>query len=159
MKKVEYGFSNSNDPIGSWEGMGIKNKPEGPVDGEFLGIIRLADEDYLIGRTTMAFGNDPKYIGKITARRATARKYKDGSGIIFLDMDESDRTKAIEEVLEEKNATEEKIKSLVNRDYDSLISNSDEIITTSIKHEVFERIKMLEEVKSKEEALKTDKTY
>ena len=158
MKKVEYGFSNSSDPIGSWEGIGIKNKPEGAVSGEFLGIIKLSGEDYLIGRTTLAFGNNPEYIGKITARRAAARKYKDGSGIIFLDMDESDKTKAIEEVLEEKHATEGSLKSLANNEFDSLVGG-EEVIATSVPHDVFERIKMVEAVNSKEEEIKENKTY
>jgi len=157
MKKVDYGFDMADEPIGMFEGIGISSEPVGAIAGEFLGVVSLKGEDYLIGRTTIAFKDDPEYLGKITARRATAKKYEDGSGIIFLDMEESKETKAIEEIFSARNVTEESLRSLANPEYDSLIDR-DEIMATAIRHDVFEKKKMTSELDKKISEI-VNKTY
>ncbi len=142
MKKVNYGFDISDNPVGAFEGIGIQSKPEGPVEADFLGIINYEGEDYLIGRTTLAFKDDPNYLGKITARRATASIYPDGTGTIFLDMNENNKTRKIEEVLESRNIQEGTLAKKVNHRYDSVISGN-EIYATSIKTEIFDKKKMI----------------
>lgn len=159
MKKVEFGFSTSENPTGSWEGIGINSMPEGAVSGDFLGIVDINGEDYLVSRTTLAFGNDPKYMGKLTVRRVTKEKYFDASGVLFLDMEENETTRATAEVLEEEKITEESIKPLINKEYDSLINRSDEIIATSINHEAFERKRMFNEEDKKEIITKNETVY
>ena len=140
MKKVNYGFDISDNPVGAFEGIGINNISKGPVEAEFLGIIRHEDEDYLIGRTTLAFKNDPNYLGKITARRATVAIYPDGAGQIFLDINEDDNTRHIEKVLNQFGVKD--IENKINHRYDSVIDEP-EIYATAIKTEVFEKKKMV----------------
>lgn len=154
MQTVDYGFNLSEKkkdqngkiiqegPIGAFEGIGINDKTEGPVTAEFLGIIRYEGEDYLIGRTTMAFKNDPNYIGKITARRATADIYPNGSGTIFLDINENDTTRKLEKDFNSKNTTTESLSSMINHRYDSVVQG-EEIYATSIKTTEFETKKMV----------------
>ena len=143
MKTVDYGFNLSEKPVGSFEGIGINEKTEGPVTAEFLGIIRHNDgEDYLIGRTIMAFKDDPNYIGKITARRATAEIYPDGTGTIFLDINENDTTRKLEKEYNSKNTTSESLSSVINHRYDS-VTAGEEIYATSIRTEEFEKKKMV----------------
>ena len=140
MTKVNYGFDISNNPVGAFQGIGINSIPEGPVEADFIGIIRHEGEDYLIGRTTLAFKDDPNYLGKITARRATANIYPDGTGQIFLDIEENDKTKNIEEILQQHgiNGLDNKI----NHRYDSVVSG-EEIYATAIKTEIFDKKKMI----------------
>ena len=142
MKKIDYGYNLSNNPVGSFEGIGINPLSEGPITAEFLGIIDYDGEDYLIGRTTLAFKDDPNYLGKITARRATAEIYPDGTGTVFIDMDENDKTRKIEEVLNEKDIKEGTLNKIVNHRYDSVIDGN-EITATAIKTEVFDKKKMV----------------
>ena len=142
MTKVDYGFNLSEEPVGAFEGLGINEKTEGPVTADFLGIIKYSGEDYLIGRTTMAFKDDPRYLGKITARRATAEIYPDGTGTIFLDINENDTTRKLEEEFNSKNTTTESLSSMINHRYDS-VTMGDEITATSIRTVVFEKKKMV----------------
>ena len=144
MKKIEFGFDISDNPIGSFQGIGINNIPEGPITAELLGIITIKGEDYLIGRTTDAFKNDPKYINKIIARKVLAEKFPDGSGILYLNKEEDASTKTIEEVLQTKNIKEDSLRKIVNKDYDSVIAGKD-IAATAIRSDVFNRKKMLQE--------------
>lgn len=148
MKKINYGYDISDNPTGAFQGIGIKDKPEGAVTGEFIGIVSVNDDDYLIGRTTEAFGRNPEYIDKIAVRRVMSQNFDDGSGILFIDMEESQITKAIEKVMEEKKVTEESLRNVTNKKYDSLIQE-DEITATSIRPDVFDRKKMMEEMKIK----------
>ena len=150
MKLIDYGHDTSNNPVGSFDGIGINEIPEGAITGEFLGIVRLNDKDFLIGRTTMAFKEDPKYIGKITARQAIVEKYPDGSGTIFIDIEENSETRAMEEVLSDKEKregfilTEEKLRPIANKKYDSVVSGN-ELTATAIRHDIFQKKLMLEE--------------
>ena len=148
MKKINYGYDISDNPIGSFQGIGIKDKPEGAVSAEFIGIISVSDDDYLVGRTTEAFGRNSEDIGKIVARRVMSQRFDDGSGILFIDMEESQITKAIEKVMEEKKVTEESLRNVTNKKYDNLIQG-EEITATSIRPDVFDRKKMMEEMKIK----------
>lgn len=158
MKKVDYGYNMSDEPLAMFEGIGISNVPEGAVEGEYLGVIEREGEDYLISRTTMAFKDDPNYIGKITARRALAEVHSDGSGVIFIDVDENEKTRDIEMALNSRDVQKGDFERIVSRGFDSLIAN-DEIYAIAIKHEVFERKKMLTESSKSDFVDEMGKTY
>ena len=140
MTKVNYGFDISNNPVGSFQGIGINSIPEGPVEAELIGIIRHEGEDYLIGRTTLAFKDDPNYLGKITVRRATVSIYPDGAGQIFLDIAESDKTRFMEETIQQQGIAG--IENKINHRYDSVVEG-EEIYAKSINTEIFEKKKMV----------------
>lgn len=145
MKTVNY-----FNEVGSSQVMGINETPVGPVTGEFLGLIRDNGQDYLIARTTLAFKEDPNYTGKIIVRHATVEKYPDGSGNIYLDVEEDEKTRNLEnglaqqEKTDNKKITAESLDSKRDKRFDSVISG-EEIVAVSISHELFEKKEMVVE--------------
>ena len=126
MKKVNY-----FNEIGNSEAMGMDPLSIGPIEGEFLGVIKEDNKDYLITRTTLAFNNDPEYIGKITARHVIAEYVPDHMSFIYIDMEEDENSRNIETILnkeENKHITEEelaiKFKNVITRKYNEVINES-----------------------------------
>lgn len=154
MKKVNY-----YNRIGLKEVMGMNPLAIGPTEGEFIGIIKEDNEDYLIARTIKAFNEDPEYIGKITARHVIAEYVPDDTmSNIYIDMEEDNKTRTIEEALnmkdKERKITEKVLENVINRKYNDVIksasmsiprrdeNNSEviydqEIYVVSIDHELF----------------------
>ena len=103
MKKVSFGFSNSMNPTGSFEGIGFGmvegSKAIGPTQGELIDVINIGDENYLVTKVTMAFGNDPRFLDKVVARRALADVYADGSAILYVDQTPNNQSVMIEQIL------------------------------------------------------------
>lgn len=151
MKKVNY-----FNEVGNSEAMGMDPLSLGPIEGEFLGIIKEDGEDYLITRTTLAFNDDPEYLGKITARHVIAEYAPGHMAKIYIDMDTDNKTMAIEEALNKSEAESqkkitEKIMSetkVNNRKYNDVIneasttlSNPDEkeFKVLAIEHDIFKK--------------------
>ena len=89
------------------DGIGMYNEPKGPVTAEFLGLVKYEGQDYLIGRTTQAFNHDSDYEGKITVRHAMFNKTdRDIDKDIFIDIEEDEYTKKLEEKLTDLDKTE-----------------------------------------------------
>ena len=149
MKKVNY-----FNEIGNSEAIGMDPLSLGPVEGEFLGIIKEDGEDYLITRTTLAFHDDPEYLGKITDRHVIAEYAPGHISKIYIDMDTDNKTMAIEEALNkseaesQKKITEEIMSEtkINNRKYNDVINeastpfsnpNEKEFKVLAIEHDKF----------------------
>lgn len=149
MKKIEFGYSNDYNPKGSWEGIGIK-----PglllTDAEYYGAIKYDGNSYIVAKVIEdEYGKFPHMLGNFIVRPAIADLYADGSGVIFLDQEESILSQQLETSLNEpqnKNIITG-INDIINN-YNGIhfadksfqfLTMEDSFITTSITHEAFER--------------------
>ena len=164
MKKIEFGFANEKKPTGSWQGTGI-NEQLAVTDAEYYGAVKFDGNSYIIAKVTEdRYGHWPNLVGKFIVRPAVANVYDDGSGIMFLDQEQSLRGRQIENFLNNPQF-KDKIRNLddiVNFIKNGISKNNepfdactimDSYVATSIKHEEFEKIKKEVEIK---EQLKKD---
>lgn len=145
MQSVHFGRENSMNPTGSHESIGVGEGKEIIVRGDFIGIITIDRNNYLVTRTTMAF--DDNNVGKIAVRRAIVDLYRDSSGILYLDQLHTDDCKKLEEALNSSRG-----QTLLNRgervvdicdahtpdESFECVTRGEDIVATAIKHEVFE---------------------
>ncbi len=160
MKKIDFGFDTSKTPHGSFEGIGLgmqeNGKNVGPVGGDFIDVITIDGDDYLVTKVNMAFFNDPKYIGRIDVRRALVDMYPDGSGIVYLDQADSYKRQGLEAFLNQEQNKQRidsgiPLREIVNNCavkpiYRSVLNTGYETVSasaTAISHEVFEEKKEL----------------
>ena len=148
MTKIDFGFENSMNPKGMFEGIGISGETKGAIRGEFLGVFQMDDMNYLAARTTMAFKDEG--IGQIVVRRALADLYHDGSGNLFIDQLCGEDCKRLETLLNSNRAQEKLNKGarlidicdgyLPSNSFDCLTNVGEyaSIVAVAIKHEVFE---------------------
>lgn len=146
MKKIEFGYANDYKPGGSWQGLGIK---EGLLlaDAEYYGVVNYGRDSFIVAKVIEdKYGRYPQLLGNFIVRPAIADMYPDGSGILFLDQEQSSIGEQIEKYLNiaksHINSYEDILKSCDfvqrgNRFFD-LITDSDRIVATSIRHDVFE---------------------
>ena len=149
MKRIDFGFSNDFDPKGSWEGIGIK-----PglllTNAEYYGAIKYETNSYIVAKVGKdEYGRFPHLVDKFIVRPAIADLYVDGSGIIFLDQEESIISSQLESRLNEPQIREKvsDINGVLNNcngvhmaDISfKFLTLGDRIVTTSITHEAFER--------------------
>lgn len=149
MKKIEFGYSNDDNPKGSWEGIGICNG-EMLLDGSYYGVIGINGDNYIVSKITdlEMNSNVPQYSNNFVVRKAMCDVYKDGSAVLYLDQDKSSFTTNIEQYL---NRIKDKIFDIDDvikycKDFGihrgnklfSLLDDEPRIISTSIKHDVFE---------------------
>lgn len=149
MKKIDFGFSNDFDPKGSWEGIGIK-----PglllTTADYYGAIKYENNSYIVAKVGKDESDSfPQLVDRFIVRPAIADLYVDGSGIIFLDQEESIISRQLESRLNEPQISERvfDINSVVNNCNGVHIADmsfmfltlGDRIVATSITHEVFER--------------------
>ena len=147
MKKIEFGFANEQNPRGSWEGIGIK---PGLLlnEADYYGVVNVNRDSYIVAKVTKDDNNRyPQLLDKFIVRQAIADIYPDGSGIIFLDQEQSNTASLLEEHLNNPeikdriSSIEDVLKlssglALGARVF-NLLTDGEKIITTSIKHEVF----------------------
>lgn len=149
MKKIEFGYSNDVDPRGTHQGMGIK-----PglllTEADYYGAFKYDSNSYIVAKVTKdEYGRFTHLVDKFIVRPAIADMYVDGSGIIFLDQEESIISQQIEQYLNSAGI-KEKITSIndvlnncngLNRSDMSFkfLTLGDVIFTTSITHEAFAR--------------------
>ena len=156
MKIVKYGYENSQNPTGSFEGIGFNmrenGKCVGPVTGEYLGVVRISSDDYLIARTKEAFANDENYVGNTCVRRALADLYPDGSGILFIDQETDHMCRQLERLFDH-----EKTRELMDSGIDAkricggdippfafeCVTRGDKVFATAIEHDAFEEKRAL----------------
>lgn len=148
MKKIEFGFSNDNNPTGSWEGFAI-NRGVRLYDAEYYGTIQYEDDNYLVAKVSNDEGNDPNFYDKFIVRPAIADVYMDGSGRILLDQEQSMIGQQIENFLNNPDI-KDKVHNvndityfcdgthIVNDISFTLLTMPDSLIATSIRHDVFE---------------------
>lgn len=149
MQKIEFGFANEANPKGTWEGIGIKPNTL-LTEADFYGTVKLERDSYIIAKVTEdKYNNYPQLVGKFLVRPAIADLYPDGSGIIFLDQEQSleayqledylnspqvkDKIFSIEDIIKLSNGVVPADKAF------SMLTDQDRVVTTSITHEVFER--------------------
>lgn len=140
MKKIEFGYANDYKPGGSWQGLGIK---EGLLlaDAEYYGVVNYGRDSFIVAKVIEdKYGRYPQLLGNFIVRPAIADMYSDGSGILFLDQEQSSIGEQIEKYLNiaksHINSYEDILKSCDfvqrgNRFFD-LITDSDRIVATSL---------------------------
>lgn len=149
------------------DGIGMYNEPKGPVTAEFLGLVKYEGQDYLIGRTTQAFKNDPDCEGKITVRHAMFNKTEqDIDKDIFIDMEEDEYTKKLEEKLTDLDKNEKITNVSIRHMADDLdlellpygrTMHDGTINAISIKHQAYVYIEMCrkeEDISQENEVIK-----
>lgn len=89
MRKIEFGYSNDSNPKGSWEGIGIKPGLLLP-DADYYGAIKYEDNSYIVAKVVKdEYNRFPELLGKFIVRPAVADLYADGSGILYLDQEQT----------------------------------------------------------------------
>ncbi len=87
MKKLNFGYDNGRNPSGAFEGIGVTGIGEGPVAGDYLGVVNVNSANYIVTRVTQAFKD--MGVGRIVVHEALADIYPDASGILFISQDKS----------------------------------------------------------------------
>lgn len=99
MKKIEFGFSNDIKPNGSWEGIGIKNGLL-LTEAEYYGCFNFGDDTYLLAKVVEdEYNRYPQLLNNFIVRPAIYDMYKDGSGCLMLNQEETVVSKKIETLL------------------------------------------------------------
>lgn len=166
MIEINYVHSMSNQPDiylknHTEDGIGMYGDPKGPITAEFLGLVKYNGQEYLLGRTTLAFNRDPNYEGKITVRHAMVNKTEQGiDKDIFIDMEEDEYTKNIEEQLstidQEEKITNVSLLKMSNNlgfeviPYGSMIQDG-KVTAVGIQHQPYVYIEMCRKEEPKEE--------
>ena len=148
MKKIEYGFANDLIPKGSWEGIGI-NPTLHLTDGEYIGSVSIGKNNYIVSRIVEdKYGRYPQLLNNFLVSDAIYDVYSDGSGILYLDQEQSIEAMSLQNYLnsssnKEKIHTSQDIINNINgvnrsNNFFRLMESEDRIIATSILHTVFE---------------------
>ena len=160
--EIEFGHANEKNPTGSWEGItfGDENRT---MRADYIGTVESNGNTYMITKVTDAYNRD--VVGTFFVVDATAKVYDDGSGIIFLDQQQSDVAQKIQEGLtsgkysdveailndEEMEFTEG------NEQFQEIVEHSFQFdspcIVTAIKHNEFYRMIGKEASDSKQDIL------
>ena len=161
-REIEFGHANEKNPTGSWEGItfGDENRT---MRADYIGTVESNGNTYMITKVTDAYNRD--VVGTFFVVDATAKVYDDGSGIIFLDQQQSDVAQKIQEGLtsgkysdveailndEEMEFTEG------NEQFQEIVEHSFQFdspcIVTAIKHNEFYRMIGKEASDSKQDIL------
>lgn len=117
------------------------------TDAQYYGVVNYGRDSFLVAKVIDdEYGRYPGLVGNFIVRPALADMYPDGSGIMYLDQEQSEFGQRIEMYL---NRIKERISSFDdilkycdfvqrgNRFFD-LVTDADCIIATSIRHETFE---------------------
>ena len=148
MKKVEFGYNDDRNPNGQWKGIGIS--PDlGIINADYYGAIKYDGNNYLIAKVVEDRNNRfPYLLNKFIVKPAIADMYADGSGNIFLDMEDSLESDQIQAYLNRENV-KDNIKDirdvitychgteLADRTF-TYLTLGDSFITTSIPHDNFQ---------------------
>ena len=149
MKKISFGHSNEENPKGSYQGIGI-NPGLSLTEADYYDTLKYENNSYIIAKVTEdKFGHYPNLVGNFIVRPAIADLYHDGSGVIFLDQEETIVSQAIETYLNNPNIKDKikDYKDILTKGHGRLPADSSfEFLTmdnffpaTSIKHEIFEK--------------------
>lgn len=146
MKKIQFGYDNSKNPTGAWEGMSIDGKTH-LYEADFYGFIEdKLSNNYVVAKVT----EDKEYqeISKFIVRPALADIYYDLSGTIFLNMEHTNLSENIEKMVNNLGDDVSLLSDIVDKlsEYIRLsndkplkvLSENEIIITTSILPNVFE---------------------
>ena len=105
-KRIEFGYANEMNPSGSWEGIGI-NKGLLLTDAEYYGSMQYGDKSLIVAKVIEdEYGRFPELVDNFIVREALVDLYKDGSGILFLNQEETVICKKLEELLNRKQIKE-----------------------------------------------------
>lgn len=149
-KIIEFGTEDSLHPVGIHEKMGL---PTGAIEAEYIGTISINGDNFIVGKVTECFDKKEDKDGKIIVRECIPNVYSDGSGCIFLNQQVSEKCIDLERFLNTQNIINElekgiDINSLINSSLlplsiHNFINNTDLLLVTAIKNEVFNHKKEL----------------
>lgn len=149
MKKIKFGYTNDSYPTGSHESMWIN--PDLPLcDADYYGAVKYENDSYIVAKVTDdKYGRYPHLLGNFIVRPAIADMYVDGSGNIFLDKEESEISKQMEQHLNNPEIRDRisdinDVKNYCRGTYMAdksfqFLALNDVVYTCSIRHEIFER--------------------
>jgi len=98
MKKIEFGYSNSSNPTGSWEGIGISNDLL-IQEAEYFGALSYEGNTYIFAKNIVDDDISPNNTDSFMVRDALVDMFADGSGIIMLNQEKSFVSQQFEEYL------------------------------------------------------------
>lgn len=99
MKWIEFGFSNDRETTGQWQGIGIKERLL-LTDAEYYGAINYGRDSFIVAKAVKdEYGRYPELVDNFIVRPAIADIYPDGSGILYLDQEQSRIGEEIERYL------------------------------------------------------------
>lgn len=147
MKKIEFGYDTGMNPRGSWEGIGIMPNLL-LLDAEYIGTVGYDNNNYVVSKVTHdEYNRYPTLVGNFIVRDAVYDFFADGSGTLFLDIEQSINASEIEKDLNRLSEKED-IKTQqdilqrlpgLNPSFKifSLLEQSETIQATSINHQPF----------------------
>lgn len=96
MQKMEFGYSNDENPKGSHEGIGLR-----PglmlTEADYLGAVRMDGDQFVVVKVTEdEYNRYPELLGKFLVIPAIADLYPDGSGNIFLSQEGNEISEHLE---------------------------------------------------------------
>ncbi len=154
MGKIEFGYDNGMTPTGAWEGLGLK-PGSNLYDASYYGAVRVGEEQFIVTKITEdKYNRYPELLDNFMVIPAIADMYKDGSGNIYLNQEQSLNAKQIEETLNKlkEEANLNNIDDITNyleglspadRTFDMLIgekSDQEKYTATAVLPEVFENM-------------------
>lgn len=98
MSKIDFGYSNDNNPTGIWEGMGASPDHD-IINAEFMDVIRFNERVYLVSKVGTVFPGLENKVGTIDVREIIADLYPDGSSIIYSNQEKNNDCIKLENAL------------------------------------------------------------
>lgn len=150
MKEIRYyhDFSSKLKRENEYKGLYMETN-FGPTKGEFLGLITIHKEDYLIARTTETFPGSEMSNNKLVVRHAFLGKDSEGIEKIYVNIKEDDASKKVKCVfdrLEKENGypyTEEMLEPLcIKKEYLKFIKDKKVLTATAIEEKTFNIMKI-----------------
>lgn len=97
MKQIEFGYDMSMNPTGSHEGIGIA-----PglmlTSADYYGVVSYDGNEHVVVKVTEdKYDKYPQLLDKFVVIDSAYDLYADGSGVLFLDQDQSVTSRQIEE--------------------------------------------------------------
>lgn len=140
----------SINPHCAFEGIGLMPSATGAVSGELIGTVNLNSKDYIIFKNTLTFGNEN--LGEIGVREALVDLYHDGSGILWLNQEQSSECRQLEHLLSMESSKkildndipvhEICMGSCTSKAFECVLDQQD-VAATAIRPEVFNHKKQL----------------
>ncbi len=149
MKKIEFGFSNDENPRGSWQGIGI-NDGTFLSEAEYYGSFGYDNNNYILVKVVKdEYRRNPELLDNFIVRKALCDLYQDGSAVLMLNQEKDMVCQQLEnyfnnpQIKEKIHSIDDAIK-LCQGTYKSpdsfiLAELRDTVVATSIIPETFDR--------------------
>ncbi|MFI3260376.1 MAG: hypothetical protein R3Y13_01510 [bacterium] len=147
--KIEFGHEEKENPVGAWEGIGIKNGLL-LVEAEYLGAAYFNDTQFIAANVNKDdYNKYPELLGKIIIREALVDMFADGSTTLFLNQEETETTRFLQNIVN-CPGIRGKINNMndlvsfhediycANKSFEYIVYNNN-VIATSIREDIFKK--------------------